>query len=106
MPSLLINGEAGSLWTLEDVISTKELERRPRRAANHREENEALVALAQSIADNRELVLQQLVDWTQRLCGAESAGISILETEKGKKVFRWQATTGKLQTFRGNTMPR
>ncbi len=106
MPSLLMTGEAGSSWTLDDVITTKELETRPRRLTNHREENEALVALAQSIADNRELVLQQLVDSTQRLCGAESAGISILETENGEKVFRWQATSGKLQTFHGNTMPR
>ena len=51
-----------------------------------------LVALVAAMAEAPQTVPQILVDWTLKLTGAQSAGISVLESDGA--VFRWRATAG------------
>lgn len=89
---------------LDQVIQTHQLAARPTRPTNFTIENQSLLALARTMAESPEAVLQQLVDEVARQCDADSAGISLLEPENDW--FRWRATTGALGPFVGNTMPR
>lgn len=91
---------------LESVIATKELARRPWRRPAYEPENRALVALAQQIASSPEDILQKLVEQTQALCKADSAGISIAEDHNGVQIFRWHAIAGRFSAHRWGTTPR
>lgn len=95
-----------SLVPLESVICTEELNRRPARQPEHAAEAAALVTLAQTMANAPELVLQKLVDTALDLCHAQSAGISLLEEEKGRKIFRWHGVAGKFSSHLYATTPR
>src|SRR5206468_1077205 len=91
---------------LDDVLRTEELRRRPSRPPEHAAENRAMNALAEAMARAPRAILQQLVDTALDLCRADSAGISILETDGGREVFRWHATAGKFADNAGRAMPR
>jgi signal transduction histidine kinase/ActR/RegA family two-component response regulator len=88
--------------TLQSVLCTKELERRPSRAPDYRAENQALVTLSQALTHSPGSVLQSLVNMALKLCRAHSAGISLLEEEgppgslsaRGDH-FRWHAVAGQ-----------
>ncbi|MEX2261186.1 MAG: PAS domain S-box protein [Bryobacteraceae bacterium] len=60
----------------------------------------------QEMANSPVNVLQKLVETALSLCGAHSAGISILEEENGRQIFRWHAVAGRWSGFLGSTMPR
>jgi PAS domain S-box-containing protein len=91
---------------LESVISTPELRKRPSRSPNYQAESRALSALAQEMANSPQNVLQKLVDVALELSRAQSAGVSILEEEEGRKIFRWHAVAGEWAGYLGGTMPR
>src|SRR4051812_6350757 len=91
---------------LEDVIATDLLSQRPKRRADYRAETEALGGLAQTMATSPEAIFQQLVDVALELCGAQSAGISLLEKTATPTVFRWHATAGIFAPLVGSTLPR
>jgi len=96
---------------LESVITTADLNRRPPRASDHAVENQAVLALMDEMVGatgiaGADRVLQKLVDTAMRLCGAHSAGVSILEREGEEEILRWRAIAGPLATFRGETTPR
>ena len=91
---------------LESVISTPELRKRPSRSPNYQAESRALSALAHEMANAPQNVLQKLVDVALELCRAQSAGVSILEEEEGRKIFRWHAVAGQWAGYLGDTMPR
>src|SRR5690348_6464656 len=65
--------------SLEAVLRTAELSRRPARPPDFAAENRALGLLAQEMALRPANVLQKLVDLVLELCRADSAGLSILE---------------------------
>jgi hypothetical protein len=69
--------------TLESVLCTEELVRRPFRASDFQAENKALLALAKELANSPASILNSLVDATLLLCRAHSTGISILEDPAG-----------------------
>jgi hypothetical protein len=48
--------------TLESIFCTDELNRRPSRPPDHEKENRALVALARTLADSPQTILQTLAD--------------------------------------------
>jgi PAS domain S-box-containing protein len=104
------NGEhsvtADEHLSLESVITTSELSRRSSRLPDYEAENRALVCLAEKMATSPRSVLQQLVETALKLCQAHSAGISILEEENGRKIFRWHAVAGQWSGYLGGTMPR
>lgn len=91
---------------LEAILTTDELNRRPFRPPQEEAENRALGMLMQELANSPQSILQKLTDAAVQLCEAGSAGISILEEQNGKKIFRWHAVSGKWSGFLGGTMPR
>lgn len=81
--------------SLESVLCTNELRRRPRRPPNYQTENAALVTLSNVLADSPREVLQTLADTILEVCDSGSAGISLLTTEDGGKQFNWPAIAGQ-----------
>ena len=70
-------------------------------------ESEAFLGLSQTLARDPVRAPQQLVDSALRLCGADSAGLSLEETdESGQPILRWIATAGEFAPFQNGTIPR
>ena len=88
---------------LEDVVINSELASRPSRPADYEAENAALRALAQTMADSPQEILQKPA---LRLCRTDTAGISLLEKHNGADVFRWEALAGVYADRLNSTMPR
>ncbi|MEP6961912.1 MAG: signal transduction histidine kinase, partial [Acidobacteriota bacterium] len=93
-------------FPLESVVCTEELQRRPARPANFEALANALLQLARTLAHSPEELLQQLVDSALALCDAESAGISLLEEENGRRIFRWHGVAGRYAPHFWGTTPR
>ena len=91
---------------LESVISTQELNLRPARRPNFEALSGALITLAQTLANSPERILQQLVETALGLCHAHSAGLSLLEEEDGRKIFRWHGVAGQYAPHLWGTTPR
>ncbi|MEO8680674.1 MAG: GAF domain-containing sensor histidine kinase [Vicinamibacterales bacterium] len=75
---------------------------RPARMPDYERENRAFSVLAAEIAQNPRNMLQKLVEVAVDLCGAHTAGISLLDGD----VFRWEGVAGVLAAARGGTVPR
>lgn len=97
---------AAEALELEEVLITHELARRPYRPPDHARENRALALLAQEMASNPAGVLDKVVALALELCRADSAGVSIVESDGGSGICRWHAAAGALAAHRGGTMPR
>src|ERR1700733_2368047 len=93
-------------FPLESIICTRELSSRQARPPNLEAVTGALVRLGQTMAASPERVLQQLVDTALELCQAQSAGLSLLEVENGRKIFRWHGVAGEYAPHRWGTTPR
>ncbi len=102
----VIHHQASLPVPLESVICTEELNRRPARPPNSEALAGALVTLAQALAGSPEQVLQELVKNALDLCAAQSAGISLLEEEEGRKIFRWHGLAGRYAQHLWGTTPR
>jgi hypothetical protein len=89
---------------LQSVLSTSELSRRPSRPPDYAAENRALIGLAEQLAKYPAGILQKLVETALTLCGAHSAGISLLEPD-GKR-FHWPAIAGQWAEHLGGGTPR
>jgi PAS domain S-box-containing protein len=92
--------------SLDDVLITAELARRPTRSPDYAAENRALTELAEAMADSPQTILQKLVETALDLCRADSAGISILEPGGTAGVFRWHAVAGRFASEVGNQVLR
>ncbi len=98
--------QAGSPVPLESIISTQELNRRPPRQRDNEAVISALVTLGRTLADSPERILQQLAEVALNLCFAQSSGISLLEEEQGRKIFRWHGVAGEYEPHLWGTTPR
>jgi CheY-like chemotaxis protein len=96
----------GSPLALDAVIANQELRRRRPRHPMHDALEEALVGLARHLATSPRQVLQKLSDTALELCYAHSSGISLLEEENGRQIFRWHAVSGQWASYLWATMPR
>src|SRR5262245_51944934 len=97
--------------SLESIITTAELARRPTRSPDFEAESVALTTLMHSMAvatgsAGADAVLQQLAEIALILCRAHSAGVSLLDKENGQDVFRWRAAAGTWARFLGRTIAR
>jgi PAS domain S-box-containing protein len=90
--------------SLESILCTDELDRRPSRAHDFEAENRALVALAQALADSPRSIFQTLADTILDVLRSDSAGISLL-TEDEKR-FYWPAIAGVWKPHIGGGTPR
>jgi signal transduction histidine kinase/CheY-like chemotaxis protein len=85
---------------LEAVIITRELSRRTLRDRDLAAEHLAMMELMEAMAcaggtTASERLIRHLVDTTLRLCQADCAGMSMLEMDGEKEVFRWRAIAGR-----------
>jgi hypothetical protein len=68
--------------SLESILCTEELHRRPLRPPDHGKENRALVALVSALADSPRTILQTLAEKVVEVLQADSAGLSLLTKEE------------------------
>ena len=92
--------------SLESILCTEELRRRPSRSPDYEKENRALVALVTALADSPATVLQTLAETILRITESDSAGISLLTTDDGGKRFYWPAIAGAWNPYVGEGTPR
>lgn len=97
--------------SLEAILCTEELHRRPSRPPGHEEENRALVKLVSALADSPSTILQTLAETILHVTQCDSAGLSLLTTDGqtpdvcGKR-FYWPAIAGMWNTHVGGGTPR
>jgi signal transduction histidine kinase len=85
---------ADRAWRAGTLITTA-LGERPQRAPDFAAESNALHRLAQALTSSDGAVLQTLADMALNLCGADSAGIGLLERgADGATALRWSALAG------------
>ena len=92
---------------LRDLLSDRSFARRKPRRRDPQAEIKAMRLLAYAVAEGHDSVLQQLTDIAVDFCGADSAGISLLETlPSGEQRFRWVAVSGTFAKYLQGTTPR
>jgi len=69
--------------SLESILCTEELYRRPCRSPDYEKENRALVALVSALADSPHTILQTLAETILDITQCDCAGLSLL-TRDGK----------------------
>ncbi|HEX7978177.1 MAG TPA: GAF domain-containing protein [Gemmatimonadaceae bacterium] len=94
---------------LEAIIRTTELTRRTPRDRDLAAEHLAVTDLMEDMASvaggtASDRVLRRLVDTTCALCNADAAGISMLEVDGDRDVFRWHAIAGRWAHFTGGAL--
>src|SRR5580704_1933212 len=92
--------------SVESILCTEELRRRPSRPPDFEKERNALVVLSDALADSPLTVLQALADTILAVCQCGSAGISLLTTADGGKRFYWPAIAGMWKGHIGGGTPR
>jgi PAS domain S-box-containing protein len=97
--------------SLESILCTEELQRRPSRPPDYEKENRALVALMSALADLPSTIFQALAETILDITQCDSAGLSLL-TRDGKrpdvcgKRFYWPAIAGMWNPHVGGGTPR
>lgn len=92
-------GQSPGGAAFESVLTTADLANRIGRAPDYQAENRALLALAQTLARSPQTLLQTLCEQALTLCGAQSAGIDLLEEEAGESRFRRLALAGETTPY-------
>ena len=101
--------EAGA--SLESILCTTELQRRPSRPPDYEKEHRALVALMSALADSPSTIFETLAETILDITQCDSAGLSLL-TRDGKKPdacgksFYWPAIAGMWNPHVGGGTPR
>jgi PAS domain S-box-containing protein len=97
--------------SLESILCTEELRRRPSRAPEYERENRALGELAGALADSPSTIFQTLADTIRDITQCDSAGLSLL-TKDGRRPdvdgqrFYWPAICGMWNPHVGGGTPR
>jgi hypothetical protein len=97
--------------SLESILCTEELHRRPSRLPDYERENGALVKLVSALADSPSTIFQTLADTILDITQGDSAGLSLL-TRDGKtpdvggERFYWPAIAGLWNPHVGGGTPR
>lgn len=97
--------------SLESILCTEELDRRPSRLPDHEKENRSLLVLVSALADSPRTVLQTLAETILDITQSDSAGLSLL-TRDGKTPdvsgtrFYWPAIAGMWNPHAGGGTPR
>jgi two-component sensor histidine kinase len=91
-----------------DILASTEalLRSRPSRAPDYKSENDAVRHLTEEMAERPDQVLRVLCEQILQVCGAESAGVSLLETINADSDFYWPAIAGVWASLEGGGMPR
>src|SRR5215472_16193305 len=92
--------------SLESILCTEELRRRPWRPPAYEKENRALVALADALVQSPFNILQTLAETILDVTRCDSSGLSLLTKDDGGKRFYWPAIAGMWQPHTGGGTPR
>ena len=92
--------------SLDSILCTEELRRRPCRPPDYQKENRALVALANALADSQSNILQTLAETILDVTQCDSSGLSLLTKDDGGKRFYWPAIAGMWSPHTGGGTPR
>lgn len=105
--SMNLTCEIESGMELRDLLEDPEFPYRAKKIRNPKRESAALLRLGQVFAESPETILQVLVDIAVEFCGADSAGISLEESDSaGEQRFRWVAIAGSFAQYVDGTTPR
>lgn len=97
--------------SLEAILCTDELKRRPSRSADYEKQNCAILKLVGALTDSPGTILQTLAETVLDVTNCDSAGLSLL-TKDGKtpdiggKRFYWPAIAGMWNPYLGGGTPR
>src|SRR5215510_13500983 len=97
--------------SLESILCTEELQRRPSRPPDYEKENRALVKLVSALADSPSTIFHTLAETIQDITQCDSAGLSLL-TKDGRtphvdgQRFYWPAICGMWNPHVGGGTPR
>lgn len=100
LETAIVNGAA----SLNSIVRTEEMLKRPPRPPEHEKENTALAALVIALADSPKTILQTLADKVLDILSADSAGLTLLR--KDGKGFYWAAISGAWRSHFGGGTPR
>ena len=92
--------------SLESILCTEELRRRPWRPPAYEKENRALVALAGALVESPFNILQTLAETILDVTHCDSSGLSLLTKDDGGKRFYWPAIAGEWKRHIGGGTPR
>jgi len=92
---------------LRDLLNDSEFASRAGKKRDYHQPFDALRRITQVFSEHPEGVLQELLNVAVSCCGAESAGISLMEpNEAGDPTFRWIAIAGSFKPYLGGRTPR
>src|SRR3954462_5756639 len=100
-----------STASLDSILCTEELHRRPSRPPDYEKENRALVKLVSALADSPDTIFHTLAETIKNVTQCDSAGLSLLTTD-GKtphvdgQRFYWPAICGMWNPHVGGGTPR
>ena len=90
-----------------DLLTDPAFLRRTGKKRDFQQPLDALRRVTEVFASHPENVLQELVNVAMSCCGADSAGISLMEDdEEGKPTFRWVAIAGSFFPYLQGRTPR
>jgi transcriptional regulator with GAF, ATPase, and Fis domain len=92
--------------SLESILCTEELRRRPSRPPDYETENRALVSLRSALANSPQTILHTLAETILEVTQADSSGLSLLTKDDGGKRFYWPAIAGMWKPHTGGGTPR
>src|ERR1700724_275994 len=92
--------------TLDSILCTEELRRRPCRPPDYQKENRALVALASALLDSQSNIPQTLAETILDVTQCDSSGLSLLTKDAGGTRFYWPAIAGMWSPHVGGGAPR
>ncbi|MBC7771969.1 MAG: PAS domain S-box protein [Pyrinomonadaceae bacterium] len=90
--------------SLESVLCTEELDRRPARAPDYEKEVRALGLLTKALADAPHTILQALSETIMGALGSDSAGVSMVMDDE--KLYSWAGLAGVWKVHVGQGTPR
>jgi two-component sensor histidine kinase/putative methionine-R-sulfoxide reductase with GAF domain len=96
--------QAGAPYDDPVALTEQRLSSRRTRECDHARENAALLALADEMATRPDNVLNLLCELILDACGADSAGVSLLNDASDE--FVWPAVAGAWAPFVNGVMPR
>lgn len=91
---------------VDDVLITAELTNRPTRPPDYEAQSEAMLALGDELRINPGNILHKVAELAMKLCRADSAGISVLESAGEREIFRWHAIAGGFAPNLYGSLPR
>jgi GAF domain-containing protein len=91
---------------VDEVLITSQLAVRPSRPPDYEAQSQAMLELGDELRVYPDNILHKVAELAMKLCHADSAGISILESEDKREIFRWQAIAGGFAPNLYGSLPR